>query len=154
MRQGAPAESEQLRHVVKLRRVALAGDDDGKQPLEPTVKLGGLQLATPRLHPVGVSAQRVDLAIVRDVAKRLRQIPGRKGIGGEPRMHHRDRRHHVGRLQVEKELRQLPRQQQALVNDGLVGQAGDVEIALGIDAAIANAILGKLANHVQRALVR
>ena len=91
VRQRAAAERQQLDHVVELRRVALAGHDDREQPLEPAGELRALQLAAPRLHPVAVAAQRVDLAVVRDVAERLREVPRRERVGREPRVHDRDR---------------------------------------------------------------
>jgi hypothetical protein len=34
-------------------------------------------------HPVHVAAQGVDLAVMRDHAERMRQVPGREGVGGE-----------------------------------------------------------------------
>src|SRR5262249_3389407 len=58
------------------------------------------------------------------------------------------------RSQVEEELAEPAGQQEALVDDRLRGQARDVEVAFGIDAALADAILGELADHVQRALPR
>jgi hypothetical protein len=100
-----------------------------------------------------VAAQRVDLAVVRDVAERLRQVPGREGVGREPRVHHRDRRHHVGGVEVGVERGELVGQEQPLVDDGLGRQRRDVERAGGIAAAGAHAVLGELADHVQRALV-
>ena len=45
-----------------------------------------------RLHPVDVAAQRVDLAVVRDVAVRVGERPGREGVRAEPLVHQRERR--------------------------------------------------------------
>ena len=45
-----------------------------------------------RVHPVDVAAQRVDLAVVRDVAVRVRAVPARERVGGEARVHQRDAR--------------------------------------------------------------
>ena len=47
-----------------------------------------------RVHPVGVAAHRVDLAVVRDVAIRMRAIPARERVGAEARVHQRERRLH------------------------------------------------------------
>jgi hypothetical protein len=57
-------------------------------------------------------------------------------------------------LQIEEELRDLAGQQQPLVDDRLGRQAGDVEVARRIAAGLADAVLGELADHVQRPLVR
>ena len=51
-------------------------------------------------HPVDVAAERVDLAVVRDVAVRMRAIPARERVGAEARVHQRERRLHRGVLQV------------------------------------------------------
>ena len=151
--QRATAQVQQLEQVVELRRVALAGHDDRRQPLDAAAELRRAQLAAPRVDPPDVAPQRVDLAVVRDEAERLRQIPGREGVGREPRVHHRDRRHHVVGVEVGIERRELVRQEQALVDDGLGRQRRDVERVRRIDAALAHAVLGQLADHVERALV-
>ena len=54
----------------------------------------------PRRHPVDVAAQRVDLAVVRDVAVRMRQRPGREGVGREALMHQRERAFEIRIVQV------------------------------------------------------
>ena len=43
-------------------------------------------------HPVAVPGDRVDLAVVGDVAVRVRERPGREGVGREPGVHERERR--------------------------------------------------------------
>ena len=45
-----------------------------------------------RAHPVDVAGQRVDLAVVRDVAVRMRQRPRRERVRAEPLVHERQRR--------------------------------------------------------------
>ena len=49
--------------------------------------------APARVHPVDVAAHRVDLAVVGDEAVRVRQLPGREGVGREALVHQRQRRH-------------------------------------------------------------
>ena len=56
----------------------------------PGISVGG-QHRLAGAHPVPVAADGVDLAVVRDVAERVGQRPGREGVGGEPGVHDRDR---------------------------------------------------------------
>ena len=70
------------------------------------------------VHPVDVAAQRVDLAVVGEVAVRMGQRPGREGVGAEARVHQRQRRLDTAVVQVGEELRELLGDQHALVDDG------------------------------------
>src|SRR3970282_1180956 len=64
-------------------RVAPPLDDDRQDLLEIVAEKVRPAERLPRVHPVDVAAQRVDLAVVGDVAVRMRQRPGWEGIGGE-----------------------------------------------------------------------
>ena len=52
------------------------------------------------VHPVDVAAQRVDFAVVRDVAIRMRAFPAGKRVRAETRVHQRQRGLHRGIRQV------------------------------------------------------
>ena len=78
-------------------------------------------------HPVDVAAQRVDLAVVRDVAVWVRERPRRKGVRAEPLVHERQRRFEVRIRQVWKHRLELPCRQHALVDERACRQADDVE---------------------------
>ena len=72
----ATRQREELQHVVERRRIALPLADQREQLLQVVVaeRLGAAErLARP--HPVDVAAQRIDLAVVRDVAVRVGQRP-------------------------------------------------------------------------------
>ncbi len=76
VRQRAPAVLEQLHRVVEHGRVAGArawrpGRSSRCRRRRPV----GLEQALPRVHPVDVAAQRVDLPVVAEEAERLRQAP-------------------------------------------------------------------------------
>ncbi len=107
-----------------------------------------------RVHPVDVAAQRVDLAVVRDVAVGVRAPPGGEGVGGEARVHHRDRGDDGGILKVEEEAAQLPRVEHSLVDDGLVAEAGDVEVAASGNGGARHLLLHQPADDVELALQR
>jgi len=68
-----------------------------------------------RVHPVGVAPDGIDFAVVANHAVRMRQLPGRKRIGGEALVHHAERAHHVRIGQFTVELRDLRSQKQPLV---------------------------------------
>ena len=83
--------------------------------------------ATPREHPVHVAAHGVDLTVMRHEAIRMRQPPGREGVGRKPLMHQRQRRFRQRVLQVQIEAAHLRRQQQALIDQGAGGAGRHVQ---------------------------
>ncbi len=86
----------------------------------------GLQQRLARGHPVAVAAQRVDLAVVRHVAVRVRERPRRERVGREPGVHDGQRARHalVGEVRVERLDLRLG--EHPLVDDGARRQAGEV----------------------------
>ncbi len=76
----------------------------------------GFHRPAPRVHPVDVAAHGVDLAVVGDEPVRVRQLPGREGVGGEALVHQRQRRLRQRVAQVLVEGADLVGQQQALVD--------------------------------------
>ena len=112
----------------------------------------GLEQAFARAHPVDVAAQRVDLAVVRDVAVRVRQRPGRERVGAEALVHERERRLDVGIGQIGKRRLDLVGRQHPLVDERARRQARDVEhVALG-ERQLVDRVLDALADHVELAL--
>ncbi len=76
---------------------------------------GDLILASP--HPVAVAHHGVDLAVVGDVAVRVRQRPGRERVGAEPGVHQGQRGGQPTVGQVGEEGLELPRGEHALVDE-------------------------------------
>ena len=135
VRQGPAAEVQQFQALVEAARVAAGLIQDRQQPLHaPAVRgpreqvAGQHGLAGP--HPVPVPPDRVDLPVVRDVAVRVGQRPGREGVGGKARVDQGQRRDvpRVGQVRVER--CQLHRGQHSLVPDGPRGQRDDVAVGL------------------------
>jgi hypothetical protein len=50
----------------------------------------GVQPTLPRPHPVDVSLERIDLAVMTDIAVGMGQRPGGKRVGAESRMDQRE----------------------------------------------------------------
>ena len=81
---GPPSEPQQFCHFIEGGRVRGAGGTDGKQLLRGVPQQGVCQGGLPGAHPVPVSLDGIDFAIVGDGTERLRQRPRREGVGGEP----------------------------------------------------------------------
>ena len=116
----------------------------------------GVQQRLAGPHPVLVTGDGVDLTVVCHAAERMGQRPGREGVGREARVHDAQRRLHPVVLQVQVERPQLRGGEHALVDEGLPGQAGEVD-GLAADRALAGALLAELvldplAHHVGAAL--
>ena len=101
----------------------------------------------PRIHPVDVPAQSVDLAVVADVAVRMRQLPARKRVGGEALVHQTQRAHNFRVRQFLVEVRDLRRQQQAFVDDRARRKRGEVEETLFLQVGLGHPCI-RLVQHV------
>ena len=152
VRHRAAGEHHELEHVVEHRGIRSVRIDDGRDLLDVVAERRRLEQRLARAHPVDVSAQRVDLAVVRDAAVRVRAIPAREGVGGEARVHQRDCALHERVLQVEEVLVELIRRQHALVDQRLVRQRNDVPELRAADGRHADLVVRALADHIELAL--
>ena len=152
VRQRAAREHQQLERVVEHPRVAAVRIDD--RPDVGDIRAEGLALEArlAGVHPVGVAAHRVDLAVVRDVTIRVRAVPARKGVGAEPRMHQRERGLDRRIPEVEEVLVELTGEQHSLEDDGAAREADDVPVLRASHRRGADLVVGALADHVQLAL--
>ncbi len=87
---------------------------------------GELQLA--RAHPVAVSAQGVDLAVVREHPVRVGELPAREGVGREARVDERQPARHALVAQVGVVARELRRGEHPLEDDRAGAEARDREL--------------------------
>ena len=150
--QGAAGQDQQLEHVVEHRGVAALGVHHGQDLPQVVAERLRLEQALPRVHPVDVAAQGVDLAVVADQPVGVRARPVGEGVGREARVHHGQRRldapvHDVGEVGG-----QLGRDQHPLVDEGAVRQAGDVEGLPAGDVGGAHRLLDEPPQHVEPAL--
>ncbi|RMO66669.1 hypothetical protein ALQ37_05532 [Pseudomonas syringae pv. aptata] len=122
------AGDHQLKHVVHARRVRTHAVDQRAQFVQVHQIVG--ELGAPRLCPVAVAGNGVDLAVVGEEAERLRQRPFRQGIGGKALVEHADSGLQTLVAQVREEGREVGRHHQAFINDGLVRKAADVVIGI------------------------
>ena len=143
VRQRSAGQVQQLEHLVEAGGVAAAVGADREQPAQVAGQQVAGQLRLPGPHPVAVAAQRVDLAVVRDVAVRVRERPRRERVGREPRVHQDQRGDEAAVAQVREERLQLRRRQHPLVDQGARGQAREVRVRL---------VVGALADGVRQPL--
>ena len=132
VRQRPAAEVEQFEALVERTGVRAVHVDDREQPLDALARLGrrdqrgGEHLLT-GAHPVPVALHGVDLAVVRDVAVRVRPRPRRERVGGEPGVHQGEAGLVALVGQVGEERLDLGRGQHALVDDRPGGQGCEVD---------------------------
>ncbi len=127
-RQVAMAAHQKLEDVVERGGVRGAGLDDRLQVLDGAAEALVLEARLVALHPVDVAQDGVDLAVVREHAERLRQLPLRKGVGRVALMEDREARGESLVEQVGIEGRQMFGQEHALVDHRAARQRADVEL--------------------------
>ena len=108
------------------------------------VQPGGMKSFFTRQHAVMVSANGIDLAVMRNKTVRMGPFPGRGGVGGEAGMHHGNGCFIIPALQISIETAQLTYQKHSLVNDRSGGQ--------GIDIGIFRALFKFPSAHIEPAI--
>ena len=123
---------QQLEHLVEAGRVARPRRADRVDARQVALNQRRLEERLAGPHPVAVAGQRVDLAVVAQVAVRVGQRPARERVGREARVHQRQARLEGGVAQVGEELAQLLGGEHALVDDGAGRQRGEVDAVDGV----------------------
>ncbi len=149
LRQCSPGEHEQLEHVVENGRVARIGRADREDLFQIGSVLLARQDSLAGVHPVNVAAERVDLAVVGEVAERMGEVPGGKGVGAIPLVHQGERRQIALVAQIDIEALGLLGLHQALVDHHARGKTRNVEPLQFTQVARANFVLDPPSNHVQ-----
>ena len=148
-RQRAPGAHQGLDHGIQRGAVGAARLDDRLDVLVVLAERRRHHSRLVALHPVQVAAQRIDLAIVRERAERLRQLPRRPGVGRVALMEHREAGDEARVLQVGIKHRQLFGQEQPLVDDRPARQRADVK---AVDVLGQHLLLDAPADQEQLAL--
>ena len=126
--QRVAAHVEQLQHLVEAGGVAHPLGAHREQPLQVAGEVGRVQQGFSGPHPVAVALHGVDLAVVGDEPVGVGQRPRRERVGGEPGVDHGQGAGHSGVAQIGVELAELGGGEHPLVDDGPVGQAGEVAV--------------------------
>jgi len=132
--QAAAAHVQQLEHLVERGGVGGTRRTDRVDALEVAGNQVGLQQRLAGPHPVAVAHHGVDLAVVRDEPERVRQRPARERVGGEPRVHHGQRRGDALVDQVGEDVVELVGGQHALVGQRAARQRREVDVGLALGA--------------------
>src|ERR1700739_5157651 len=103
-------------------------------------------------HPTEVAADGVDLAVVRDVAVGVGELPTREGVGGESLVNEAEGAGDERIGQFEVELLNLRSQHEALVDDGAAGERRHIEVVLALDVGGGHLVLGAAADKVKQTL--
>ncbi len=154
VRQRIPAHHQQFERVVERRGIGLAVVDQRPQLRQVVAQHLRRDRAFARADPVEIAAHGVDLAVVRDVAERMREIPRRKRVGREALVHHRERRDHRFVGQVAVVPADLMGEQHSLVDDRPRRQRRHVELAAVPQLQRLDRMTGALADHVELPLER
>ena len=152
VRQRAAGEDEELERVVEHRRVGTVGVHDREDLPDVVTEELALEESLAGVHPVDVAAERVDLAVVREVAVGMRALPARERVGRETRMHEREGRLHRGVLQVGEVVVHLVGGEHALVNEGARREARDIPGLGAGEGRGADLAVGTLPDDVELAL--
>ena len=83
---------QELNNVVKHCRVRPFAIDNREGLCKIALKNRRVELGFASRNPILVALQRVDLAVMNDVAIRMSALPSRHGIGAIARMYKRDGR--------------------------------------------------------------
>ena len=93
-----------------------------------------LELISTGASPLAVTGDGVDLAVVRQIAERLRQRPAWNSVGGEALVEQANGRFQTQVRQVQVEARQVSRHTQTFIDVDQVGEATDVELFIVLEA--------------------
>ena len=143
---------QELEHVVQDGGVGTLAVDNRQDLLQVLAEHRAVELRLASTRPGNVAAQRVDLAVVDDVAVRMRALPRRRRVRGVARMHERkgglDRRV----VQVGEEAAHLGRHEHALVDDGAARHRAHVEDLVRERRVRVSRALDGAAAHIELAL--
>ena len=113
----AAGEHEEFQHVVEGGGVTAPLAHDRLDLVEVGAEHWVREHALAGVHPIDVTANGIDLAVVRDEAEGMSEIPGREGVGAVPLVHECQGTRHLRVGEIGVILVDLVGQQQALVDD-------------------------------------
>ena len=150
---GRPARCSSSRHSSKLAVSDAPGVMIGKARSSPRDQRGRHQRLA-GAHPVAVALHGVDLAVVGQVAVRVRERPRRERVGGEAAVHQRQRGLDPLVGEVGEELGELGRGEHALVDEGAARQRREVDhlVAGARTVELRELVLAALAHHEEQAV--
>ena len=149
VRDGAAREDEQLEGRIetgRVRPVRVEGVVEKFQVFAPDL---ALELPDAGAEPVAIAPHRIDLAIVAEHAERLRECPGREGVGGKALVIEADRGLEVFVDEIEVKFLHGRGDHESFIIDETTAQRGDVKTA---DQLAVRKVLDLAAAEVELAL--
>ncbi|GAB5505428.1 MAG: hypothetical protein Rhirs2KO_05910 [Rhizobiaceae bacterium] len=153
MGQRVAALRQKFERIVETRRIRLALVGDRPQLRNVIAEEFGIDRCLARRHPVDVAAQRVDLAIMRDHAIRVRKLPRWEGVGRKTLMDQNKRGLEARISEVLVIGSDLIGEEHALVDDGVRRHRHDIEAVVDTAGLGVNARRNHLAQNVKPALI-
>src|SRR5579883_2557523 len=144
MHERIAALNQEFERIVETGGIRLALIGDRPELADVVAKKIGGDRSLPCRHPIEVAAQRVDLAVMRNITVWMRQRPGRKGVRRKALMHERKRRFEERIGEVFVIDAELSREQKSLVNEGARGQRDGIKTL----HAAAVQIVDRVRNHL------
>ena len=117
---------QRFEDIVEHRGIAAGRVYNGFDPIQIPSPTSGLELRLARLHPVHITPQGVDFAVVGQISERLRQKPVGQRIGAVALVKDGQRGFEVGILQVPVKPRKLRGHHHPFIDDRSVGQRTNV----------------------------
>ena len=127
LRQTVPAVNQQFEGVVQVLGIAAAGGQDRLEQRQLVVR-SALYQVFPRTHPIHISAERIDLAVMADHSKRMSKRPRRQRVRAEARMNKGNCRFHKRTLEVKEVPVELLDGQHSLVDNSPCRKAANVQL--------------------------
>ena len=146
VRRVASCRDEQLEHVVERGRVGLPVPDERQDLLQVVAEERRGEILLAGLERVEVALEGVDLAVVREHAEGVGELPRREGVRRVALVDEREGRDERGVGEVGVELLDLRREEKALVDDRAGRERADV--------AALQLLLDRAANDVEATLPR
>ena len=136
-RQRNAVHHEKFQRVVQHGRIRSVPADDRQHLVHVLPHTGGMHGFFAREHTVRIAADGIDLAVVQNIAVRMRALPARCGVGGKARVHRGDHALVILVPQISIEPPQLTDEEHPLVHHGTRGQRADIGIVVALfkDAA-------------------
>ena len=131
MREATACGHQKFKHVVEARGVALARGNQRQALLQIFADAVALEVWLTRLEAVQVSAERVDFAVMSEVAERMSQGPSRERVGRITLVDKRNCAFEIVILQVLVKAFDLSRKQKSLIDNRLGAARADVKILDG-----------------------
>lgn len=140
---------EHFEAVIEHGGVGAVGIYDGDHLLDVVAEEGTFEQHLSGVHPVAVTAESIDFAVMGEEAVGVATVPAGEGIRAEPGVHEGEGAGEFGVLEVGVIGWDLFGHEHALVEHGPAGEAADKEMFIAGEIAVADGLFGDLTDDVE-----